>query len=694
LPAAALLGVSVPLCAADDPHRVADTRPPIEEIVVTADPLSEVDAHMARPVEVLTEDALLQRDSRSIGEAVSRELGVSSSDFGPSVGRPIIRGLAGARVRVLEDGIGTMDVSTISVDHAVSVESVFAEQVEIFRGPATLLYGSGASGGLVNVANHRIPDAVPEKLAFDLYGHYDTGSDGWLGAFEADAGAGPFAVHVDGMKRDTGDYDIPGFAEIAPEEGETSGSLENSAADAENLTGGASFIGTRGFIGVAVSRFTNLYGVPGGHHPEEESGGGAAEEEESGVRADQAQTRVDLKGELEAPLPWVRRVRTRWGYNDHEHRELEPSGETGTELLNEEWEGRVEVIHEPIGAWDGVAGFQYNHRDFTSIGEEAFVPPSKLEAVGVFLFEKADFGAWHVDAGLRYEHQNADADSIGAATEHDLLSVSGGASWEYLEGYQVGLSVTRAQRGPSLEELFSQGAHLATNTFEIGDASLEEETSLNFDLHWHKTTGALTLQANVFYNRIDDFIFLEETDLNGDGFPDHVEEDFDGDPASILPADETEAPLLVNHVQRDAEFWGFELEGVYRLIDDDRGAVDLRLWTDYVRGELDGGDDLPRITPMRFGGSLDWSRGPWYAGIDVMRVADQDDTARLETETDGYTMLGIHAGYTVEGGPATWTVFAHGANLLDEEARRHTSFLKDVAPLPGVTGVIGVRVSF
>jgi iron complex outermembrane receptor protein len=679
-----------PARAAEDSHRASTrSKEKLEEVIVTADPLGGIDSHIARPVDVLDADALLQRDARSIGETVSRELGVSSSDFGPSVGRPIIRGLAGARVRVLEDGIGSMDVSTISVDHAVAVESVFAEQVEIFRGPATLLYGSGASGGLVNVSSNRVPSQIPAESTLDLYGHYDTGSNGWQGAAELETGAGPFALHADGMKRDSDDFDIPGFAELEPDPDEEPGTLENSAVDTEHYAGGVSYIGERSMVGVAVSRMDNLYGVPGAHHHED----GAEPEAEGGVRIDQGQTRVDIKAALDNPLPGIAELKTRWGHNDHVHKELEGSGEVGTELLNDEWEGRVEAVHEPIGDWNGVLGFQYNQRDFDSSGEEAFVPDSALESFAGFLFEKADYGDWHLDAGLRFEHQDADVIAGTAAARHDLFSLSGGASWEYSEGYQLGLSITRAQRAPSLEELFANGAHLATNTFEIGDAGLDEETSLNFDLHWHKTAGRLGLQANVFYNRIDKFIYLRENDLNGDGFADHVEEDFSGDPDDILPPDETEEPLLVSHVQDDTEFWGFELEATVRLLDDTRGALDLRLWTDYVRGQRTGGSDLPRITPLRFGAGLDWSRAAWSAGVDVMRVAEQDHTAPLETATDGYTMLGLRADYTMDLGPAAWTWFARASNLLDEDARRHTSFLKDRAPLPGLSGVLGVRLS-
>ena len=669
----------------------------LPEIVVFGDPLSDVDAHIVQPVEVLTDEELLRRDVRSIGETVSQELGVSSADFGPSVSRPVIRGLTGSRVRVLEDGIGTMDVSTVSADHAVAVEPIFAEQVELFRGPATLLYGSGASGGIVNVVNNRILDAVPDTVAGQLYGHYDSVADGFLGAFEFDGGIGDIALHIDGMKRDTDDYDIPGFGSIEPDADESRGILENSDSDTENFAGGASYIGSRGFIGFSVSYMDNQYGLPGGHHHEEAEEHHEEEEEHHGELGDvgiaQEQTRVDLKAALQEPLPWLREVKIRWGYNDHEHVERE-GGAVGTTLNNEEWEGRVEIIHQPLGPWDGVIGVQYRNRDFSSTGEEAFVPASELESIAVFAFEKVDFGALHVDLGLRYETQDTEALGAPSSVDHDLISVSGGATWGYRDGYELGFGISRSQRAPSLEELFSDGPHLASNTFEIGGPTLDDETSLNFDLYWRKVSGPLTVQANLFYNRIDEFVFLSENDLNHDGAPDRVDADFNGNPAEILPPDREEQLLLVSHVQGDADFWGFELEAQYRLLDSHRGTVHARVWTDYVSGELDAGQDLPRITPLRYGGSLDWSWEAWYGAIDVMRVTKQEDTALLETETAGYTLLTLRADYTLPMGRRDVTLFARGTNVLDEKARRHTSFLKHVAPLPGVSALVGLRATF
>ena len=701
----------------------------IEEIIVTADPLGDVEGHMMRPVQVLAKEELKSRSIRNIGETVANELGVSSSDFGAAAGRPVIRGLAGSRVSVMENGISTLDVANMSADHAVPTEPAFARQVEIFRGPATLLYGSGASGGVINVVNDRILKYVPETLEGDIAIQYETVSDGVNGMGSFNFGTGNFAVHLDGMKRNTDDYDVPGYAELDADEGEMErGVLENSSIETENVSGGISWIGRRGFIGFSVSRLDSNYGIPGSHfhggegeedhhdeegeedHDEEEGEEDHDEEEgeeedhheeegeeghggEGGARIDLGQTRYDLEADIDEPFPGIHRIRTRWTYNDYNHNELEASGEVGTAFDNDEVEGRVEIIHHPIGIWQGAFGLHYRNKDFAAVGEESFVLPSKKETIAAFLLEKGDLGNWHTEFGARYEYQETSADT-GEETSHDLFSVSGGVSWDYAEGYEVGLAVTHAQRAPALEELYADGPHLATTTFNIGDTGLGKEKSTNFDFFWHKTAGKLTLTANLFYNRIDDFIFLKEQDLNGDGFADRVEEDFDGDPADILEPGQDGTHLLVAQVQQNADFMGFELEAVVHALHGNYGALDVRLWADYVEGKRSDDVSLPRITPWRYGAGMIYFQGPWYGSLSYTRVNKQNDTALFETPTRGYHDLNLYASYRLSKGDNDVTLFVSAANLLDDESRRHTSFAKEQAPLPGRSGIFGVSVSF
>ncbi len=662
----------------------------IEVIRVTADPLSNVDNHLIQPAQILSKKELKTRGIQNIGEAVSRELGVTSSDFGAGVGRPVIRGQGGGRVKVLESGISSMDASTVSNDHAASSEPVFAEQIEILRGPATLLYGSGASGGLVNVVTNRIPTRLPEGgLEGDALLQYESVNDGLTGAASVNAGTGNLALHLSGMKRDTDDYNIPGFAESEPDAGEEPGTVENSATETETVAAGASYLGAAGMFGFSVSGIDKGYGIPG-HHPHEE---GAVVEEAGGVTIAMEQIRYDLAAAVDTPIQGIREIKTRWGYNDYEHAEIEPNGDTGTLFTNEELEGRVEAIHEPVGNWDGVFGLQVNRRDFAAVGEEAFLPASEQDAIALFLVEKADFNQWHLDLGMRYEDQASDA-STGLSADHNLISVGGGANYEYSDGYQLGISLGRNQRGPTIEELFANGPHLATNAFEIGATGLGDETSINIDLSWHKTGGRHTFQVNLFYNMINDFIYLQEQDLNGDGVVDRVMEDFSGDIAEILPPDEDEEPVLLFHSQADASFIGFEAETVLNLFEADDNKLDLRLWTDFVNGKLNNNGHLPRINPLRVGASLDYERGAWNFNLDYTHTEDQNNTAALEDPTAGYDMLNLYAGYTFDMEGTSLTLFARGTNLLDEQARRHTSVVKNIAPLPGRSGIIGIRAAF
>ena len=713
----------------------------IEEIVVTGDPLGDVDTHMMMPVQVLGRDELETRSIRNIGEAVANELGVSTSNFGTAVGRPVIRGLAGSRVGVLENGTSTMDVSNIGADHAVPTEPGLARQVEIFRGPATLLFGSGASGGVVNVVNDRILKYVPDTLEGDISLQYETVSDGVNGSGSFNAGTGNFAFHLDGMKRYNSDYDIPGYAVLNrdPDDEMEKGVLENSRIKSESVSLGVSWVGERGFMGFAVSRLDSDYGILGGHHygeedhfeeidldmdlehhededdhenegdheedehqeDEDHNGDGDDHEqdeadhdgEQGRPRIDLGSTRYDFEASVNEPFTGIHRIRTRWTYTDYNHDEVEENGDVAVTFLNEEMGGRVEIVHHPLAGWQGAVGIQYHYKDFSAVGEEEFILPSELESIAAFVLEKNDLGKWHMEFSARYEHQDTSSET-GDKTSHDLFSLSGGLNWGYHDGYELGLIVTHAQRAPSLEELYSEGPHLATVTFEYGDSELGKEKSTNIDLYWHKTAGMITLTANLFYNRINDFIFLKEQDLNGDGIVDWVHDDFAGDPADILGPGVDGTHLLIAQVQEKAEFMGFELEGVVHALHGDYGALDVRLWADYVEGERSDNVKLPRITPWRYGAGMTYFLGPWYASVSYTRVNNQNDTALFETSTRGYDDLNLYASYRISHANNDVTLFASASNLLNEEKRRHTSFVKDLAPMPGRSGIFGVRVSF
>ena len=646
----------------------------LQPITVTATPLEAEEQQIAQPVEVLRGEKLRRRQGLSIGETLAREPGISASEFGQGASRPIIRGLGGSRVRLLEGGIGSMDVSNLSPDHAVSIDPLQASQIEILKGPATLLYGSGAVGGIVNIVTDRIPTRVPDVRSVDGFFRYDSATNEHTGGGKVDAGLGNLALHFDGLKRRTSDYEIPGFAFIDPGPGEQPGKLFNSDVDTENVAGGASYVGDRGYLGFSVAEYASNYGVPGVG-------------EEAGARIDLDQLRYDIAGELENPLPGTARLKLRLAHNDYEHREIEPSGEAGTTVLNDEYEGRVELLHQPLWNFRGALGVQVRHQDFTASGEEALTPPVVGRSVGVFLFEDRDWKIWHFELGARYENVNYDAEEGSPDTDHDIYSLSGGALLSFADGYSAGLSLTRAQRAPSIEELYNDGPHLATGTFERGNPTLDAETANNLDLTLRKKDGRWTWQLAAFVDLIEDFIFADSIDEDGDGLADRVDEE-----GELIADGEL---VRLDFVQDDALFYGAEFESILQLVKGPAlGDLDARLFADYVRGKLTGGDDLPRITPLRFGGGLDYRLGAWRGDFEIMRVADQNDNAPLETETEGYTLVELGVSYTLGTKPADLILALRGTNLLDEEARRHTSFLKDVVPLPGRSAMLTFRATF
>jgi iron complex outermembrane receptor protein len=648
----------------------------MQELVVTASPLQPGSEEVVQPITVLSGEDLDARKAGTLGETVAREVGVQSSFFGAGVGRPIIRGQEGARVQVLEGGSSTLDVSTVSADHAVGIEPFLADQIEILKGPATLLYGSGAIGGAVNVVDGRIPESLPpEHVSGRAELRANSGSDERTGMVRLDAAAGTWVWHADAFRRRTSDYEIPGYAEsqaLREHEAEQGhdvsnpafGRLPNSAVETEGGALGASLIGERGFVGASVSTYRSVYGVPGHAHEDEHD----AETEEGAVRIDLEQVRFDLKGNWQTPFDGAEALRVRVGRNDYRHSELE-GDEVGTRFDNQGLDSRVELVHAPLAGWRGALGLQLSRRDFEAIGEEAFVPPSRSRDLGLFWLGEREHGAWKFELGARADRSQIDPEG-GSERDFDALSLSFGSLLHVGEALHFNLGLDRAERAPSAEELFSDGAHVATASFEVGDPTLDPEIANQIELGAHLHVGQLTAKISVFQNRYDGFIFLAESLAEQDGLP------------------------LRRWTQADAIFRGFEAEATLRLADNDSGTWNLRMFGDKVDATLDAGGNLPRIVSPRFGTSLVWKRSDWRASIGAVRYADQDDVAVFETPTDGHTLVDAHLAWHWDGERTGWEVFLDGSNLTDREARAHTSFLKDLAPLPGRSVAIGLRAFF
>jgi iron complex outermembrane recepter protein len=643
-----------------------------EEIVVTAGPDSRSASEVYQPVTVMRDDEIAANLQATIGETLNEQPGVSSTYFGPGSSRPIIRGFGSDRIRILSEGLGTSDASNVSPDHAVTVDPASAQQIEVVRGPATLLYGSNAVGGVVNVVDERIPNHVPTQA---VTGHVDiragTVSDDRNGSFALNGGQGRFAWHADFSKRNTGDTEIPGPAEHPhegeePEEEEHPGILENSSLESQAGTVGASFITDRGFFGVSFNRFDTNYGIPGhGHHAE----GGEGEEEDEHVRIDMKQNRFDVKGEL-TNLGIFRNVRLRLGSNDYEHVELE-GGAVGTRFTNNGFEGRLEATHQPLGLLRGSIGLQLTENDFAAIGEEAFVPATTTKSRAAFVFEEIPGERIDFQFGARYENQDVSVDEAGLPDlSFSGVSASVGTIYRPRDGYIVAASLARATRLPTSPELYANGAHIATAQFEIGSVDLQEETSLGLDVSFRKTTGRLRGQINLFNNTFDGFIYDAPTDEEQDGF------------------------RVFRYTQSDATFRGFEIEGHTEVWHAGESHLELEAGVDYVQARLDGGGNLPRIPPLRTSLGLRFESGNYSALAEVRRYAEQDDVAEFEEATDAYTLVNAMLSYRFFTTNVVHDLMLRATNLTDELARQHTSPLKEVAPLPGRDFTLSYRVTF
>jgi iron complex outermembrane recepter protein len=637
----------------------AGAQQPEDEVVVTGVPHDRAPGELAQSITVIRDDTLNRVRVGTLGETLAGQLGVSSSSFGAGASRPIIRGLAGARVRTLEDGIDSMDAATVSDDHAVSVEPLVADQIEIFRGPTTLLYGSGAVGGVINTVTTRIPSTAPDDGfagAFELRG--DSVASDRAGAVRFDGGGDAFAWHFDALTRDSDDYDIPGFARREPTLDDVPGTVPNSSVESDAAALGASWLGERGFLGAAVSTYDSLYGIPG--------------QEDEGVRIDLEQTRIDVKGGWSGLGGAIDEVNLRIGVTDYEHVELE-GAEVGTRFTNDEMETRVELVHEPIGPWTGAFGLQVGDRDFEAIGEEAFVPPVQTSSIGVFLVEELDLDAWQLSFGGRLESREHDPSEDLPTVDDDATSLSFAAVRDLNDGLSLAVNVAMAERLPEAEELYSDGPHLATGAIQVGDPTLTKEAATHVDVGLRGSSGDLTWSVTAFATSYDDFIFLEDTGVI--------------DPIDALP--------ILAFVQQDADFQGLEAEIFTPIAEVGAGEVDMRLFADYVKGEADVSGDLPRMPPARYGARFQYHDDRVLVGLEATWYDDQDEVAELETSTGGYTMVNADFRWrfaTTRG--VDLELFVNGTNLTDEEARKHTSFVKDVAPLPGRNYVVGVRSRF
>ncbi len=629
----------------------------LSPVIVTADPLrSGEDAMILTPAKVLSGDELRNKAGLSLGDTLGGELGVQASGFSAATSRPVIRGLEGPRIKVLENGMGSGDLSAISNDHAIGSSMMTARQVEILRGPASLAYGSGAIGGLINIVNDRIPTVLAPRAAGEAelrVGSVDR--SGGLG-FSAERAAGNIGLHVDGSVSDAGDYRIPGTANV--DGTGDRGKLSFSGQRERNVGVGATLMQDWGRVGASLAQLDKHYGVHG-------------KDENSAI--DLARTRFDIDSLIKSPLEGFDSLAFKFGYTNYQHTELENGTDPSVRFTNKVADARWELAHQPVAGWRGKLGVQAENADTQAAsltGGAATVPRTRSKMMAAFLVEERDFGALRVNAGARYENVSRDPDNA-SARKFSLGSASLGALWSFRQGYGLGATLSLAQRAPTAEELYSNGEHHPTDSFDRGNASLKNETSRNLELSLQKTSDDLRWKANLYRNSVANFIY-----------------------GRISPGTQGLA-FDRDFSQGDATLQGVEAEIGYRQ---NQPGLSGRAFFDTSRGTLDGQGSLPLQPAARVGLSLGYRQGPWQSSVSVLhanahtRIAAA--TVSQETVTGAYTQLDANLSYVQRYGTTDLTWFLLARNLLNQDIRLSTSLLKDYVPQPGRNFIVGVRTRF
>lgn len=692
----------------------------LEEVFVTGD-MQKSAAETALPIDALSGEALRKALRNSLGQTLENQLGVSYASFGAGVGLPVIRGQSGPRVSVIQNGLGAMDAASASPDHSNSIDPLVAERIEVIRGPATLLYGNGAIGGVVNVVDNRIPEILPDGFEGAVEVRHDSAAAQDAGAFKVTSSLNTFAWHLDGAYRDSGDTKIPGYAidessleqhddETGHEDEEAHidepansfGHIANSDSRASSLAAGGSWIGERGFAGFSVSRLKNDYGLPPGshlHREEHEQENGAAPEEEEhteteDIRIDLQQTRYEFKTALDVD-GFFTRLNARVAYNDYahveyatgehdaDHEEPEQHDRHDTRFTNRGFETRFTAQHDHGKHRNGVAGAQWSNNEFAVTGEEGFIPRTDINSAGIFMLESVSSGSWIYELGARLQRVELNPEH-GCSRTDTSWSASAAAIWQVSETINTSLSLSRAQRSAGVEERYSNvdsqacapfesaewKVHNPTDLIEVGNPDLREETSNNLELSLHKHLGEVHGEISIYFNRANDYIYLAETGQDVDGVP------------------------VALYQQDDAEFHGYEAELTLPIRLALKRHLEVTLFSDAVYAELTSGEYLPRIPPSRTGIDVSLVESQWSINLRASRVAQASNLAPSETPTDGYTLVDITADYHFEWGNNDVLLFATGSNLLEESIRKHTSFAKSLAPEPGRGIRAGIRVTF
>ncbi len=670
--------------AASGPHDVISP-----EIIVTAAPYARDRATLLSGVTVLQGTALTRELRPTIADTLARQPGVSTTSFGPNASRPILRGFQGERVRILSDGIGSFDVSNTSVDHAVVINPQFAERIEILRGPASLLYGSSAIGGVVNVIDKRIPRVVPtEPVHIDVIGTYGSAASerSTSGVVELPLGD-RFVIHADGGYSQTNDLRIGGYVlsdsaratalasadPVARALANLKDRLPNSASKTWTVGGGAAFIDAAGSLGVSYAHYDSIYGVP--------SRFDLATGDGEKVRLALKQDRVDLRGEVIVGGDFLDRIKVRAGYANYQHSELAEDGAVGTTFYNKGVEARIEAAQAKRaiagGEWRGAFGAQIFSREFDVVGDEAFIPRNLTTQIGLFTQQQFDVGNFSLEAAGRYENASVSANvddfrgsAIDVARHFNLFSGSIGGSVAFATGWRAGINLSHTERGPAAEELLANGPHAGTQSFEIGNPDFAKERANGAEIVLRGKGDLYTFEASVYYSRFSDYIFERQTGDVEDGFP------------------------VFEFNQADARYLGAEAQLTLTVATIGETKIGVDALADYTSAKLlNGLGDVPRIPPFRVLGGISANGSAWDARAEIEYGAKQTRVSDFETETDAYTLVNASVAWRPFAQRRDVSIVASLNNIFDVDARRHASFLKDFAPLPGRDFRISLRLA-
>ena len=615
---------------------------------------------------------LSMRREATLGETLNDIPGITSSYFGPNASRPIIRGMEGDRAQILQNGIGVMDASSASPDHAVGVDPMVAEQVEVIRGPASLIYGVGNVGGLINVTDHRIPKEPLDGVLGRGEAKYGGADNERSGVAVIDAGNGAFAIHADAYQRNTDDIKIPksaaeklitrGYADHT-----SNNRLLNSAAESNGGALGASLIFDRGYAGISFAQSNSFYGTVA----------------EPNVKIDMTNNRWDFASELSNINGFINTAKFTLAYTDYQHQEIE-NGLVGTTFLNRGLEGRMEAKHANIGNLNGLIGLQFGDNRFQALGNEAFMPSTQTDKQGLYIYENLGMGDLSLSAAGRLDYNqihSAGGERFGPASDVSFTPINFSVSTQYSinPSWKFNLNLTHAERAPAATELFAHGAHLATNQYQIGNPELGKEISNGIEAGLDWKTDKFSASFNAYYNQFSRFIAGFGTGRSVDALG-----------ALGGGLSETEIKGV------SAEFKGIEAQAKFRVYEG-LGDIDWSLRGDYVKATNEStGNPLPRIAPMRIGTGFEYQLHQFNSKLDILHGFKQDRLATYETATDSYTLVNATISYQLT--PLYQTVhletFVKLRNLLDQDIRDHSSYLKEIAPMGGRSLLIGIRGEF